>query len=82
MKFKYIGQLPIKDGDLVIAGIFKPRDTITNGTIFEVPDENTLLIQRVKGGGAYVEYSEPKKVKRPEKDKQKEEKKEEEKKED
>ena len=78
MKFKYVGQLPIKDGDLVLAKVFKPRDVITNGTVFEVSDEDALLIQRVKLNGYYEEYSEPKKVIKP----KKEDKKEEEKKED
>ena len=72
MKFKYVGQLPIKDGDLVLAGIFKPADVITSGTVFEVPDKNTLLIQRVLGGGNYIQYTEPKKIQKPKKDKQKE----------
>ena len=73
MKFKYVGQLPIKDGDLVLAKVFKPTDVITNGTIFEVSDEDALLIQRVKLNGYYEEYSEPKKVGRPKKEENKEE---------
>lgn len=62
MKFKYIGQLPIKNADLVLAGIFKSNEVIMNGTIFEVPNDNPLLIQRLKSGGNYVEYHEPKKM--------------------
>ena len=73
MKFKYIGQLPIKDGDLVLAKIFKPTDVIKNGTVFEVPDDNALLIQRVKLNGYYEEYSEPKKVIKPKKEENKKE---------
>lgn len=61
MKFIYTGKLPIKDIDLVIAGIFKPTDSIRKGTIFEVPDDNLLLIQRVSVSGCYEEYVEPKK---------------------
>ena len=68
MKFIYNGQLPIKDGDLVLAKIFKPSDVITNGTVFEVPDDNALLIHRLSLNGYYSEYAEPKKVGRPKKD--------------
>ena len=80
MKFKYIGQLPIKSADLVLAKIFKTTDIITNGTVFEVPDDDTILIQRIKCTGYYEEYSEPKKiiaepkkVGRPKKDKEEKE---------
>lgn len=59
MKFIYTGQLPIKDVDLTLAGIFKPTDDIVNGTIFEVPDENTKLLKRVKVSGIYEPYTEP-----------------------
>ena len=62
MKFKYIGQLPIKDIDLTLAGIFKPNEAIHNGEVFEIPDDNTGLIQRVKLNGVYEEYIEPKKT--------------------
>ena len=57
MKFKYIGDLPIKDVDLVLAGIFKPNQSIIKGTVFEVPDNDSLLIQRVKLNGNYQEMS-------------------------
>lgn len=77
MKFKYVGQLPIKDGDLVLAEVFKPTDVITKGTIFDVPDDDISLIQRVKLNGYYEEYNEPKKVGRPKKEDKKEEKEEE-----
>lgn len=60
MKFKYIGSLPIKDSDLVIGKVFKPTDIIVKGTVFEVPDDNKLLIQRVKLSGCYEEYVAPK----------------------
>ena len=76
MKFIYTGQLPIKDGDLVLAKIFKPSDVITNGTVFEVPEDDPLLIQRVQCNGNYAEYTEPKKVGRPKKDKNEEKEKE------
>ena len=65
MRFKYIGNLPIKDVDLVLAGIFTPNQSITKGTEFEVPDKDTLLIQRVKLNGNYEEL--PKKVIKPKK---------------
>lgn len=68
MKFKYVGQLPIKDGDLVLAKVFKANETIKNGTVFEVPDDNPLLIQRVKMSGVYEEYVEPVKIGRPKKE--------------
>ena len=73
MKFKYTGQLPIKDGDLVVAGVFKPTDIITKGTVFEVPNTDTLLIQRVKATGNYEEYNEPVKAFKPKKEQKKEE---------
>ena len=62
MKFIYTGDLPIKDIDLVLAGIFKPDESIPKGTVFEVPDDNALLIQRVGVSGCYERYVEPKKV--------------------
>lgn len=71
MKFIYTGQLPIKDMDLTLAGIFKPNDLIVKGTVFEVPDDNPVLIQRVKLGGSYEPYVEPKKKwSKPKKEKQ------------
>ncbi len=78
MKFKYIGDLPIKNVDLVVAGIFKPNDVITKNTIIDIPDDNQLLIQRMRINGNYVECNEPKKVGKPKKEfKKKVEKKEE-----
>ena len=76
MKFKYIGKLPVKNADLVLAGVFKPIDVIRKGAVFEVPDKNAELIQRLKISGNYVEYKEPipKKVNKPKKDKKKEDK--------
>ena len=74
MKFIYTGQLPIKDADLVLAKIFKPNESIKKGAIFEVPDDDILLLQRIKMTGYYEEYIEPKKVGRPKKDKLKEDK--------
>lgn len=72
MKFIYTGDLPIKDIDLTLAGIFKPDESITNGTIFEVPDDNKLLIQRVSVSGCYEQYVEPKKKSKPKKKQKKE----------
>ena len=77
MKFKYTGQLPIKSADLVLAKIFKPSEVINKGTVFEVPDNDTLLIQRLKCTGNYEEYVEPKKIGRPKKYKKDNEEKEE-----
>ena len=77
MKFKYIGELPIKDVDLVLAGAFKPNDIITKDTIFEIPDENALAIQRTKLNGNYEVYTPPKRVVKPKKKYKKEEEEEE-----
>ena len=76
MKFKYIGELPVKNADLVLAGIFKPIDIIRKGAIFEVPDENVELIQRLRLSGNYIEYTKlaPKKVSKSKKEKKKEDK--------
>ena len=74
MKFIYNGDLPLKDVDLVLGGVFKPDEIIVKGTIFEVPDDNKKLIQRVKLSGVYVPYTTPRKVK-PKKANKKEEKK-------
>jgi len=71
MKFKYVGQLPIKDADLVFAGIYKPKDIIKNGDVFEVPDDDKLLVQRVSISGVY-EPVEEKKVIKPKKEIKKE----------
>ena len=75
MKFKYVGHAPIKDVDLVLAGIFNPNQAITPGTIFEIPDNNQNLIRLVKMMGVYEEYFEPikRKVGRPKKEEKKEE---------
>ena len=73
MKFKYIGDLPIKDVDLVVGGIFKPTEVIVKGTTFEIPDDNALLIQRCELNGNYekvptLKISKSKKVKKEEKE--------------
>lgn len=78
MKFIYNGKMPIKDIDLVLAGIMKPDEPIVKGKVFEVPDSNKVLLQRVKVNGVYEPYIEPKKIGRPKKFK-KEDKKEEDK---
>lgn len=78
MKFKYVGHAPIKDVDLVLAGIFKPNQAIVPGAIFEIPNDNPNLIRLIKMMGVYEEYIEPKrKVGRPKKEEKKEEDKEE-----
>ena len=69
MKFRYTGDLPVKDVDLVIGGVFKPTDVIVKGTVFEIPDDNALLIQRAKINGNYEEMPVIKKVGRPKKEK-------------
>lgn len=61
MKFKYVGDLPIKDVDLVLGGVFKANQRIIKGTIFEVPDANKALIAKVKLNGVYEEVVETKK---------------------
>ena len=72
MKFIYHG-LPAKNVDLVWAGIFKPEDIMVEGTVFEVPDDNVQLINRVKVNGCFEEYVEPK-ISKPKKTKDKKEK--------
>ena len=76
MKFKYIGDSPIKDVDLVVGGVFKPREVIVKGAVFDVPDDNKKLIQRVQLNGNYVVYEEPKKPAKPTKKSKKDDKKE------
>ena len=78
MKFKYTGDLPIKDVDLVLAGIFKPNQSITKGTVFEVPNNDTLLIQRVRLNGHYEVVQETRTPRKYKKKNKKEDKKEEE----
>ena len=74
MKFKYIGQAGFKDLDLTIAGIFEPSDVLIPDTIFEIPDDNVDLIQRVKLNGNYQIVNEkPKFLKKVKKEKKKEE---------
>jgi len=81
MKFKYTGHAPIKDVDLVLAGVFKPSEPIVPGRVFEVPDNNPNLIKIIKRMGIYEEYHEPikRKVGRPKKKDKEEEIEEEEK---
>lgn len=70
MKIIYTGQLPIKNAELALAGIFKPNHIIYSGEIFEIPDENVELIQKVLLGGNYEEYVAPKKANKPKKEKE------------
>lgn len=57
MRFKYTGDLPVKDVDLVLGGVFKSADVIVKGTEFEIPDDNALLIQRTQLNGNYEEIA-------------------------
>ena len=82
MKFIYKGEMPIKDIDLVLAGVMKANQPIVKGKVFEVPDDNKLLLQRVKVNGVYEPYVEPKKIGRPKKFKKDDKKEEKEDKED
>ena len=68
MKFKYTGDLPIKDIDLVLGKVFKPNQVIYKGTIFEVPDNDTKLLQKVKLNGVYEKVETPKKIVKPKKE--------------
>ena len=77
MKIIYTGQLPIKNAELALAGIFKANDTIYPGTIFEIPDNNVKLITKILAGGNYSEYVEPKKPIKAKKNKKEENEKEE-----
>lgn len=65
MKIIYNGKLPIKNADLAFAGIFKASEVIYHGTIFEIPDDNQVLIRKILSSGNYSEYVEPPKVERP-----------------
>lgn len=65
MKFKWIGGNGFKDLDLAIAGVMKPNEQLFNGSIIEIDDSNTELIERIKVNGNYEVYTEPKKVGRP-----------------
>ena len=73
MKFIYTGEMPIKDIDLVLGGVLNPDEPIVKGKVFEVPDDNKLLLQRVKVNGVYEQYNEPKKASKPKKSKKEEE---------
>ena len=77
MKFKYVGDLPIKNVDLVVAGIYKPHDVITKNTIIDIPDNNSILIQRMRVNGNYEEVKQLKIGKNKKSNKKKKEEKEE-----
>lgn len=62
MKFKYIGRAGVKSLDLTIAGITKASDVLIPDTIIEVPDDNKLLINKLRVNGNYVEVKEKPKV--------------------
>ena len=70
MKFKYRGQSRVKDLDLVLAKVMKPTDVLINGMIITVPDSDPKLIKRLQINGNYEVYNEPKKFKKPLKDKE------------
>ena len=70
MKFKYCGQSRVKDLDLVLAKVMKPTDVLINGMIITVPDSDPQLIKRLQINGNYEVYNEPKKFKKPLKDKE------------
>ena len=70
MKFKYRGQSRVKDLDLVLAKVMKPTDVLINGMIITVPDSDPQLIKRLQINGNYEVYNEPKKFKKPLKDKE------------
>lgn len=59
MKFKYTGDLPAKCMDLGLNGILEPSEVLVKGKVFEIPDENKVLIERVKVSGNYEVYKEP-----------------------
>lgn len=74
MKFIFKGDLtgkPIKDVDLVRAGIFKPTELIHKGTEFEIPDEEKLLIQQIKASGYYEPVDDKKTIKKTKKEDEK-----------
>lgn len=74
MKFIYTGEMPIKDIDLVLGGVLNSDEPIVKGKVFEVPDDNKLLLQRVKCNGVYEPYTESKKRITSKKSKKEEEK--------
>jgi hypothetical protein len=78
MKFKWIGGNGFKDIDLVLYKIMTPNQLLVKGTVIDVPDDNTELIQRIKLNANYEEYVEPKKVIKPSLKKEKKETKKEE----
>ena len=67
MKFKYIGK-PIGNVSFVNAGIIKPKEKMKTGRIYDIPDNDLLLINACLTNGAY-QLVEEKKVKKVEKEK-------------
>ena len=67
MKFIVKSSIPIKDLDLCLYGIVEPTVPLTKGFIFEIPDKETELINRIKVNGNYEVYVEPKKFTKPKK---------------
>lgn len=54
MKFKYMGK---RYGciDFVTAGILKPGEMLEPGKVYDIPDDDEMLILACKTNGAYVE---------------------------
>lgn len=61
MKFKWIGGNGFKSIDLVLYKIMAPNEQLYTGKIIEVPDDLTVLIERIKINGNFEVYNEPKK---------------------
>lgn len=63
MRFKYIGK-PIGNVSFVNAGIIKPGEKMKAGEIYEIPDNDLLLINACLTNGAYQLVEEKKKIKK------------------
>ncbi len=67
MKFKYVGK-PIGNVSFVNAGIIKPGEKMKPNKVYEIPDNDLLLVNACLTNGAY-QLVEEKKVKKVEKKK-------------
>lgn len=63
MKFKYIGQ-EIGNVSFANAGIIEHGELMKPNKVYEVPDDDVLLIDACVSNGAYVEVKENKKSKK------------------